>query len=303
MGNCIDRRDLLKGGVGAALGIGLAGFASNGRAALAEATSALQGAPFHGLPSRILGMTGRRVSILGLAGMGSFIDGDRDNALAMIQRARALGITYFDTAPIYGSSEELFGEELAAKRGEVFLATKTHDRTRDGSLRLLEASLKRLRTDHVDMWQIHHLTYQGEVDEVFAKGGALEALMRAKEEGMVRHLGVTGHDDPAVLASAMERFSFDVVLTALNVAEAHERPFSKTVLPLAVSQKMGVVANKSLAAKTMSGGPLAVADALGWVWDQPVACALVGARDLSHIEANVKTARSYAQRSTLIANT
>ena len=137
-------------------------------------------------------------------------------AVAVIHRALDQGVNYCDTAPAYAGSLDYYGLALGERRRQVFLASKTHDRTRDGSLRLLDESLKRLRTDHLDLWQLHDLRTSGDLDMIFGRGGALEALVQAREEGRVRFLGLTGHHDPAILLEAMRRFDFDTVLVALE---------------------------------------------------------------------------------------
>ena len=137
---------------------------------------------------------------------------------------------------------------------QVFLASKTHDRTRDGSLRLLDESLKRLRTDHLDLWQLHDLRTPGDLKTIFGRGGALEALVQAREEGRVRFLGLTGHHDPAILLEAMRRFDFDTVLVALNVADVHRLSFAQTVLVEAARRGMGVIGMKVYAAGALLRG-------------------------------------------------
>src|SRR5438093_2304440 len=132
---------------------------------------------------------------------------------------------YCDTAPAYAGSLDYYGAALGRRRQQVFLASKSHERTRDGSLRLLDDSLRRLRTDHLDLWQLHDLRTSQDLDHIFAKGGAIEALVRAREEGRVRFLGVTGHHHPAILMEAMRRFDFDTVLVALNAADIHRLSF------------------------------------------------------------------------------
>src|SRR5439155_25721422 len=112
------------------------------------------------------------------------------------------GVTYCDTAPAYDGSLDYYGATLGERREEIFLASKTHDRTRDGSLRLLDESMRRARTDHFDLWQLHDLRTMDQLDRIFAKDGALEALIQAKAEGRVKHLGITGHHDPASLLEA-----------------------------------------------------------------------------------------------------
>ena len=143
-------------------------------------------------------------------------------AIPIIERALDLGVNYLDTSARYGGaerwSERYVGEVMKHRRKEAFLATKTHDRTADGSLRLLDRSLELLKTDHVDLWQLHAMSTMKDVDDVCAKGGALEAFQRAKEQKLVRFLGLSGHTDPDVLAEAIRRFPFDTVLMAGGLA-------------------------------------------------------------------------------------
>ena len=167
------------------------------------------------IPTRPLGKTGRNVTLFGLGGEGVLRTwGQEKEAARVISRALDQGVTYCDTAPAYAGSLDYYGATLGERRNQIFLASKTHDRTRDGSLKLLEQSLRRARTDHLDLWQLHDLRTADDLDEIFAKGGALEALVQAKAEGRVKHLGITGHHDPAILLEAMRRFDFDTVLVA-----------------------------------------------------------------------------------------
>jgi len=130
------------------------------------------------------------------------------------------------------------------RRKEAFLATKTHDRTADGSLRILETSLQLLQTDHVDLWQLHAMSTMKDVDDVCAKGGALEAFQKARDQKLVRFLGLSGHTDPDVLAEAIRRFPFDCVLMAFNAADTWHLPFKKALMPLAVEKEMGIIGMK-----------------------------------------------------------
>ncbi len=157
--------------------------------------------------------------------------------MPLIEKALDLGVNYADTSARYGGvenrwSEQYFGEVMKTRRSEVYLATKTHDRTRDGSMKLLERSLELLKTDHIDLWQMHNLARMDQVDEVFAPGGAIEALIEAREQGIVRNLGISGHADPDVLIAAIKRFDFDTVLMALNAADRHYSEFQKRALAL-----------------------------------------------------------------------
>src|SRR5262249_4625573 len=143
-----------------------------------------------------------------------------------------------------GPSQDYYGEVMRTRRKETFLASKTDDRTRDGSLRLLENSLKRLRTDHLDLWQLHHIGSGDDLDEAVTKDGALAALLQQKEEKMVRFLGITGHYAPASLLEGIRRCDFDCVLMALNAADPHHLPFQKELLRQASEKKMGIIGMK-----------------------------------------------------------
>src|SRR5437870_4740311 len=158
------------------------------------------------LPTRPLGKTGRYVTLFGLGGEGVLRTWGQDKAAArVIARALDQGVTYCDTAPAYAGSLDYYGATLGERREQIFLSSKTHDRTRDGSLKLLDESLRRARTDHLDLWQLHDLRSLDDLNRIFGKGGALEALVQAKSEGRVKHLGITGHHDSAILLEAMRR--------------------------------------------------------------------------------------------------
>jgi aryl-alcohol dehydrogenase-like predicted oxidoreductase len=174
------------------------------------------------------------------------------DAVPVIVEALRLGVRYCDTAPAYAQSQDYYGEafrEMGPRaRPSVFLASKTHERTRDGALRLLDDSLRRLGTTWLDLWQMHDLRSRAELDVMFGKGGALQAAFEAKADGRVRHIGLTGHHDPRVLLEAMSRFAFDSVLVAINPADGRHSPFVPTVVAEARRQGMGVVGMKALAA-------------------------------------------------------
>jgi predicted aldo/keto reductase-like oxidoreductase len=248
------------------------------------------------IPTRILGKTGRSVTLFGLGGEGVLRTFGRDKeAAAVIERALGQGVTYCDTAPAYAGSIDYYGSVLAERRQQIFLASKTHDRTRDGSLRLLDDSLRRLGTDHLDLWQLHDLRTLDDLQRIFGPGGALEALVQARAEGRVRHLGITGHHDPAILLEAMRRFAFDTVLVALNAGDVHRLPFATTVVAEAARQNMGVIAMKVCAQKRLLGpGRLTMADALGYVWSIPgVSLAIVGCETPAEVDENAQIARTF----------
>jgi predicted aldo/keto reductase-like oxidoreductase len=218
-------------------------------------------------------------------------------AVAVIHRALDRGVNYCDTAPAYAGSLDYYGAALGERRREIFLASKTHDRTRDGSLRLLDESLERLRTDHLDLWQLHDLRTPSDLRTIFGRGGALEALVQARQEGRVRFLGLTGHHDPAILLDAMGRFDFDTVLVALNGADVHRLPFARTVLVEAGRRGMGVIGMKVYAAGALiqgGAGGLRPAEALGYVLSLPgVSTVVIGCSSPEEVDENVRIAREF----------
>lgn len=252
--------------------------------------------PFSPLPTRRLGRTGRDVTLFGLGGEGVLRTFGREpEAAAVIHRALDRGVTYCDTSPAYAGSLEYYGAALRERRAQVFLASKTHDRTRDGSMRLLDDMLRRLRTDHLDLWQLHDLRVMDDLDTIFGRGGALEAAVQARAEGRVSHIGITGHHDPTILLEAMRRFDFDTVLVALNPADPHHRPFIGTVLAEASARDMGVIAMKTCAqGALLRGRRLTMKDCLDYAWSLPgVSLAIVGCSTPDEVDENAALARAF----------
>jgi len=269
-------------------------------------TTAIKPAPYSGvadvpdppIPRRTLGQTGSDVTQFALGGEGILrTHGRMAEAVAVIHRALDSGVNYCDTAPAYAGSLDYYGAALGERRRQVFLASKTHDRTRDGSLRLLDESLKRLRTDHLDLWQLHDLRTSSDLKTIFGHGGALEALLRAREEGLVRYLGLTGHHDPAILLEAMGRFDFDTVLVALNLADIHRLSFARTVLPEAARRGMGVIGMKVYAAGVLlhsGSAPLTPGEAMGYVLSLPgVSTVIIGCSSPAEVDENARVARTF----------
>jgi aryl-alcohol dehydrogenase-like predicted oxidoreductase len=249
------------------------------------------------LPRRTLGRTGRAATLFGLGGEGVLrTDGREREAVRVIQRALDQGVNYFDTAPAYASSRDYYGAALGERRREIVLASKTHDRTRDGSLRLLDDSLKRLRTDYLDLWQLHDLRTRADLDRIFARAGALEALVQARQEGRVRFLGITGHHDPAILLEAMRRFDFDTLLVALNPADVHRLSFIETVLPEAARRGLGVIAMKVCCQRVLlEKGGLSMDECLGYALSLPgVSTAIVGCWTPEEVDDNARIVRQFA---------
>ncbi|WP_437524078.1 aldo/keto reductase [Sorangium sp. So ce726] len=206
-----------------------------------------------GAPGRTLGRTGAQVEPVSLGGEGILrTTGRHREAVPVILEALRLGVRYCDTAPAYQQSQDYYGEAFRAAgpkaREQVFLASKTHARDRDGALRLLDDSLRRLGTDHLDLWQLHDLRELEELDTIFGKRGAIEAVEQARADGRVRHVGITGHHDPRILLEAMRRYPVDTVLCAVNPADPARLPFLTTVVEEARRRGVGVIGMKIMAA-------------------------------------------------------
>jgi aryl-alcohol dehydrogenase-like predicted oxidoreductase len=226
-------------------GLGLAAGEGQARALASSAFSTK-------LPRRVLGKTGVEVSALALGGViGMQLPPSKDHdPVAIAEKALELGITYFDTAPSYnnGQSETNYGKVLVRRRGEVFLASKTGDRTYDGTLRSIERSLKRLQTDRVDLLQIHGAHARDDLASWGSPTGVVSALRKLRDQKVIRFLGVTGHDSAEVLRQAIEMYDFDTLLTTLNPV-ARRKPYRENLLAAATRKGMGVIAMK-----VMGGG-------------------------------------------------
>jgi aryl-alcohol dehydrogenase-like predicted oxidoreductase len=261
-------------------------------------------APPDYMPMRELGQTGRKVCLFSLGGQGLLeIPGHTDEAVAIINRAIDLGVNYLDTSWWYGhgSSETYYGEVMTTRRKEVYLATKSSQRTYDGAMRELDESLKRLQTDHLDCWQMHNVRTQKDVDGIFADNGALKAFQKARDEKITRFIGITGHRNPFVLKDSIERFPFDTILMALNAADKHldgtdnETSFIKNLLPVAVEKKMGIIGMKVPAlGKIFQPDGLATMDqAMGYVLTLPVSTVIIGIKTIPELEENVRIAKNF----------
>ncbi len=309
--NSNSRRDFVKATGAAAAGVVVHALSSD----VVSATPPLPPNPATAaaMPTRNLGRTGYRVGIFSLGGQATVEQPNRETeAVAIIEKAIDLGVNYIDTAAQYGGkdrwSQRYIGQVMKRRRREVYLASKTHDRTRDGSLRLLEESLRLLNTDHLDAWQLHHVTSMDDVDQIFAKGGAMEALQQAREEKTVRFLGVTGHADPDVLIECLRRFSFDQILMAVNAADPSHLSFQERLLPMAVERQMGIIGMKipsrgrllstwpavgPYAAGKKQPGSLGMKDALYYVLSLPVSTVIIGCDSVEQLTENVRLAREF----------
>ncbi|HWV99559.1 MAG TPA: aldo/keto reductase [Candidatus Acidoferrum sp.] len=264
------------------------------------------------LPRRLLGKTGVMVSALALGGVigMQLPPSPEHDPVAIADAALDLGITYFDTSPDYnnGQSETNYGEVMARRRKEVFLATKTNDRNYDGTLRSIEQSLKRLRTDHVDLLQIHGVSAKDDPASWGKPDGVLTALHKLRDQKVIRFIGLTGHDSAARLREAIEMHEFDTLLTTLNPVPRRQ-PFREDLLPVANRKQMGVIAMKVMGG---GNGCLATGNPLQKVLrpyhDQtphqvtpplllrytlalPVSVAVVGVASVDQLKANISVVR------------
>jgi aryl-alcohol dehydrogenase-like predicted oxidoreductase len=249
------------------------------------------------IPKRKLGKTGVDVTILGLGGEGVLRTyGYEREADDLINRAIDLGINYFESARAYSGSESYYGRSLRERRKEIFLTSKSHARNKKGALLHLQETLRNMKTDHLDLWQVHDVRTEEEIEEIFGPNGALEAFVEAKDKGLVRFIGVTGHHDPLITKRCLQRFDFDTVLIPVNPAEPAYKSYLTEVIPSAKKKGMGIVGMKVY----FRG----FADKLPWfetmeplfrfALSQPITTAVIGCDHLEQLEENVKLAGSFS---------
>jgi aryl-alcohol dehydrogenase-like predicted oxidoreductase len=246
---------------------------------------------------RALGGTGQSVSLLGLGGEGVLYD-DTDEARQIINHAIDQGVNYLDTSPTYGSgqSETNIGQIMQTRRGEVFLATKTYERGYDGVMTEIEASLSRLNTDYVDLYQMHSLKTAYDLERIFRSDGALRAMQRLRDEGVIRNIGVTGHYDPSILLQAINQYPFDTILMSLNAADRWYLPFQEDLLQTAVDKKMGIIAMKVAGlGRLVSSTRLSMEQAMQYVFSFPVSSAIIGVRSFGHVDENVAITTAFGE--------
>jgi hypothetical protein len=274
----ITRRQFLKGAAAGtvALGFGLPTHAS--------------GTPLP-LPKRPLGSTGLNVTILGLGcvaigyGPHSVVEGAR-----IVEACIDAGINYIDCASSYGDGEVKVGELMKSRRREVVLATKTLERSYEDAWREINRSLERFKTDYVDLLQIHSINRMEELDRITRSDGSLRAALRAKESGMCRHIGITGHTRPEVIKEALNRYPFATTLVPLSSTDAQINDFGKTLFPLAGQKRFGIIAMKVLAAGRVTQF---AEHSLRYAMSLPVSTAIVGMGTLEEVKENVAAARRF----------
>jgi predicted aldo/keto reductase-like oxidoreductase len=248
------------------------------------------------LPKRPLGKTGEEVTILGLGGEGILRTfGQEEEAISVIQRAIDLGITYFESARAYAGSESYYGMALKDRRREIFLASKSHERTADGALKYLETTLNTMKTSYLDLWMIHDVRTPKDLDLIFGSKGAIKAFEAARRNKLVRFIGISGHRNPTILSRALDLFPFDTVLMPVNPAEPHYWSFLTDVLPKAQGKGMGILGMKTLSRGVVIKifGAESVETFLRFAMTQPISAAVVGCETIEQLETNVRIARSF----------
>ncbi|MGA7521883.1 MAG: aldo/keto reductase [Acidobacteriaceae bacterium] len=318
-----DRRTFLKGTTAAAAAVLTGSGLGLPRAAVAAALPAMPNNPRtqDAMPTRNLGRTGYKVGIFSLGGQAALEKpNNAEIAVPIVNRALDLGVNYLDTSSIYGGpmrwSERYVGEVMKTRRNEAFLATKTKERTREGSMRMIDESLKLLQTDHVDLWQLHDIGTMKDINAIFGPGGAMEALLEMQQQKVVRYLGVTGHYRPDALMEALHRHDFDTILMAINAADPHHYSFQQELLPMAVEKQMGIIGMKIPGRSrllsswtpppveqqkhmwegmviTTTPGTLTMQEAVYYVLSQPVSTIIIGCDSIPQLEHNVQLARQF----------
>ncbi len=292
----------------------IAGTSMMGMAPVLSSLQSCSGTPTGlKIPQRAFGNTGEKVGIYSLGAQATVEQvGMKDQALEIVNRCIDLGINYIDTSAWYGmdgnesggeklrgTSERHVGEVMKTRRHEVFLATKTHDRSYDGAMRHLESSLDNLQTDHIDLWQIHNIKDGGneDIDYIFSDEGCMKALQKAHDEKVVRFLGISGHADPDPMKELIDRYPFDAVLMALNAADKHHNSYIEKLLPTAVEKDMGIIGMKIPARDRIfsNGGIITMKEAMSYTMSLPISTIIVGIDKIPELEENIRIAQEFEQ--------
>ena len=253
------------------------------------------------IPKRPLGKTGESVSILGIGGSHLAQAKDEDEAARIVAEAVDNGVNFFDNAWEYhdGRSEIWLGDALVGKRQRVFLMTKvcTHGRGKDVAMTQLETSLKRLRTDHLDLWQVHECIHDDDPELHYAPGGVLEALDLAKRQGKVRFVGFTGHKDPSIHLAMLEKgYAFDTVQMPLNCFDSSFKSFEAQVLPVVNRRRLGAIGMKSLGGTgvAIQHGAITAEEGIRYAMSLPVATTVCGIDSLDVLRQNLRIAAGFS---------
>lgn len=260
---------------------------------LAGAATAAAGA----IPRRALGKTGLEVSILGLGGARLGMLDDGKAAGDVVRRCFDAGVNYFDcaSAGAYGLSQMRYGLALQGKRDKVIFGTKTRHRSATQAQLDLDMSLSMLKTDYLDLYQIHNVINEEDVKFIFGPDGVMEMVEKARKAGKIRFVGFTGHTEPGVLNRMLELYAFSTVLMPLSAVDGSnsQKSFEKSTLPLARSKGLGIIAMKALSAgQILAKKAATVEECLRYVWSLPVSTAILGMDQVPQVETNVALAVS-----------
>ncbi len=252
--------------------------------------------PSSGIPTRLLGATRERVSIIGVGGHHIGRPADAETGIRIIRTAIDAGINLLDNAWCYhdGRSEEIMGRALRdGYRQRAFLMTKNHGRDGETFRQQLDESLRRLQTDHIDLLQFHEIIHEGEPDRIFSEG-AIEAAVAARTAGKIRYIGFTGHRWPHLLKQMLaHEFQWDTLQMPVNLLDAHYRSFAAEVLPIAQARSIGVIGMKGLAAGRIMEAGVSVQEALSYALSQPIASLICGMESLEVLEQNLRIVRNW----------
>jgi aryl-alcohol dehydrogenase-like predicted oxidoreductase len=253
------------------------------------------------MPMATLGKSGLRVSRFTLGGYHAAVRGI-DGAVEIIHRAIDLGVNFFDSAHLYndGRSDEAYGKALpGGRRQKVLLMSKAHLRSRDGAMRQLEETLTRMNTDYLDLWQCHQVSTPEEVDQILAPNGALEAFVKAKEQGKVRHIGYTGHHDPAIHLRLLNAYDgWETVQHPVNLIDPHYLSFVENFLPKVREKKLGRIAMKSNAMGAITRNSIAtIPECLRFAWSQEIDTLVSGVETIEQLEENVLACKTFKKMS------
>jgi predicted aldo/keto reductase-like oxidoreductase len=269
------------------------------------------------VPTRVLGHTGEKISMVGLGGYHLGMQSDEQESIRIIRTGLDSGITFLDNCWDYnnGQSEIRMGKALRdGYRQKAFLMTKIDGRTKQAATQQLEESLRRLQTDHIDLLQFHEVIRDTDPDRIFARGGGMEAVLEAKKQGKVRYIGFTGHKSPDIHLKMLEtafahNFTFDAVQMPLNVMDAHYNSFEKKVLPVLVKHNIGVLGMKPMGDKIILNSKTATpVECLHYAMNLPTSVVITGCDSLDILHQAIQAATSFkpmasSEVSTLLAKT
>lgn len=254
------------------------------------------------VPTRDLGRTGEKVSIVGLGGYHLGMQSDEQESIRIIRSALDNGVNFLDNCWDYnnGNSETRMGKALRDGYGQkAFLMTKIDGRTKKAASQQLDESMRRLETDHIDLLQFHEIIRDSDPERIFAPGGGMEAVLEARKQGKVRYIGFTGHKSPDIHLKMLEtafahNFTFDAVQMPLNVMDAHFNSFEKKVLPVLIEHQIGVLGMKPMGDKIiLQSGTASAVECLHYAMNLPSSVVITGCDSMKILEQALDAARGF----------